>query len=313
MQRSHCGHQPDRTEFAPKVVDGLSSSVNIPDDMHHSPESEGCRDRVGLISIHSGLHDPKLRHNCTLVRRSRNARCRYAERALLDRESCSIPGGRNRGWSLTTLHPLVSKCMRTGKLSESVAVNEASEIALVRQAQRGDADAFSDLVRMYQRRAVSLAYRLLGNAEDAADVAQDAFVRAFRHLDQLADPGRFGPWLLRTVSNLSLNFRRSRASRAAMSLEDEAQLPDGARPTGRASGEASDAADLGPLPAELQSAVTQAVAQLPEKQRLSLILFSVEGMPQKEVAEVLECSIELVKWNVFQARKKLKELLAAHL
>ncbi|MCO6438263.1 MAG: sigma-70 family RNA polymerase sigma factor [Phycisphaerae bacterium] len=192
-------------------------------------------------------------------------------------------------------------------------MNEASEIALVRQAQRGDADAFSDLVRMYQRRAVSLAYRLLGNAEDAADVAQDAFVRAFRHLDQLADPGRFGPWLLRTVSNLSLNFRRSRASRAAMSLEDEAQLPDGARPTGRASGEASDAADLGPLPAELQSAVTQAVAQLPEKQRLSLILFSVEGMPQKEVAEVLECSIELVKWNVFQARKKLKELLAAHL
>ena len=68
-------------------------------------------------------------------------------------------------------------------------------------------------------------------------------------------------------------------------------------------------ADDGPLPAELERAIDAAMEQLPEKQRLTLILFSVEGLPQKEVAEILECSVELVKWNVFQARKKLKELL----
>jgi RNA polymerase sigma-70 factor (ECF subfamily) len=60
---------------------------------------------------------------------------------------------------------------------------------------------------------------------------------------------------------------------------------------------------------ELNDAVSRAMEQLPDKQRLALILFSVEGMPQKEVADILECSVELVKWNVFQARKKLKELL----
>jgi RNA polymerase sigma-70 factor (ECF subfamily) len=60
-------------------------------------------------------------------------------------------------------------------------------------------------------------------------------------------------------------------------------------------------------------AVSRAMETLPEKQRLSLILFSIEGMPQKDVAEILDCSLELVKWNVFQARKKLKELLEEYL
>ena len=62
----------------------------------------------------------------------------------------------------------------------------------------------------------------------------------------------------------------------------------------------------GPLPDELQAAINTALESLPDKQRLALVLFSVEGMPQKQVAEILECSVELVKWNVFQARQKLK-------
>ena len=63
------------------------------------------------------------------------------------------------------------------------------------------------------------------------------------------------------------------------------------------------------MPRELSTAISNAIEGLPEKQRLALILFSVEGMPQRDVAEILDCSVELVKWNVFQARRKLKELL----
>lgn len=189
----------------------------------------------------------------------------------------------------------------------------AAEVTLVGRAQAGDTAAFADLVRAYQRRAVSVAYRLLGNAEDAGDVSQDAFVRAFRSLSQLQDPSRFGPWLLRTVSNLSLNFRRARASRATVSLEDWSSLGEVRRP-GEASVVAERPADeAGPLPAELHAAISGAMERLPDKQRLALVLFSVEGMPQKEVAEILECSVELVKWNVFQARRKLKDLLAEFL
>lgn len=186
------------------------------------------------------------------------------------------------------------------------------EVDRVRAAQAGDMAAFADLVRLYQRRAVSLAYRLLGNGEDAQDVAQDAFIRAYKSLGQLEDPARFGAWLLRVVSNLSLNFRRSRKLRATSSLDGEtspADLGHDPRTGRRAAGEA----DGGPMAGELRETIDAAIQQLPEKQRLALILFSVEGMPQKEVAEVLECSVELVKWNVFQARQKLKEQLAEYL
>jgi len=188
------------------------------------------------------------------------------------------------------------------------------ETEAVRRARYGDRDAFAELVRLYQRRAVSVAYRLLGNVEDASDVSQDAFVRAYQRLGQLDDPSRFGAWLLRIVANLALNFRRARSTRKAGSLDDALAMPEEVQLPG--SGlriMRGDEGEAGALPHELHSAVTNAMERLPDKQRLALVLFSVEGMPQKEVAAILECSVELVKWNVFQARRKLKEWLSEHL
>ncbi len=191
--------------------------------------------------------------------------------------------------------------------------SKTSERATVEKAQGGDADAFAELVRAYQRRAVSVAYRLLNNIEDASDVAQDAFVKAFRSMGQLEDAEKFGSWLLRIVGNLSLNFRRARSLRSAVSLDGDFSSDN----------DAQDAASKFRLVApddddteqghEMQGLVRDAIAKLPEKQALSLILFSVEGLPQKQVAEIVECSVELVKWNVFQARKKLRELLSGQL
>ena len=193
-------------------------------------------------------------------------------------------------------------------------MTDMPETELVRLAQAGDTDAFADLVRLHQRRAVSVAYRLLGNGEDARDVSQDAFVRAFRCLSQLEDPSRFSSWLLRTVSNLALNYRRARKRRAAVSLDDEgASAEQGRNPSSGRLLEGKPDDGGGPLPAKLHAAIGRALEQLPGKQRLALVLFSVEGLPQREVAEILECSVELVKWNVFQARRKLKELLSEFL
>jgi RNA polymerase sigma-70 factor, ECF subfamily len=202
----------------------------------------------------------------------------------------------------------------TDALAETAYEVDPQEVECVRSARSGDAEAFGRLVRKYHRRAISVAYRLLGNAEDANDVSQDAFVRAFRSLGQLEDPARFMPWLTRIVCNLSLNYRRSRKRRAATSLDEAGGIDgnidhtvEGARlPQGNGGEE-------GLLSEEVNGAVSRAIASLPEHQRLALILFSVEGMPQRQVAEVLDCSVELVKWNVFQARKKLKELLADYL
>lgn len=191
---------------------------------------------------------------------------------------------------------------------------DRGEVALVNRAQEGETEAFADLVRKYQRRAVSLAYRLLGNAEDASDVSQEAFVRAYRNLSQLEQPERFGAWLMRVVSNLSLNYRRSRAIRSTSPLDDASDgVATGRNPrTGRPV-TVGLVEESGALPDELQRAINDAMERLPDKQRLALILFSVEGVPQKEVAEILQCSVELVKWNVFQARQKLKEMLSSFL
>jgi len=191
---------------------------------------------------------------------------------------------------------------------------EADEDArLVALALGGAGDAFDALARRYQRRVVSVAYRLLSNIEDASDVGQEALLRAYRNLGQLSEPRRFGPWLMRIVTNLSLNYRRSRKSSATVRLDEDFE--------GASTGEVGDSGirgeAFGPMgeasARELEVRAAVAIAELPEKQRLALILSSVEGVPQKEVAEVLDCSVELVKWNVFQARKALKQALARHL
>ena len=199
--------------------------------------------------------------------------------------------------------------MRTDA-SESLSV----EASLVGRTRAGDAAGFSELVRLYRKRAVSVAYRFLNNAEDATDVAQDAFIRAFRNLDQLEDASRFGPWFMRIVSNLALNFRRARKTRATSSLDDAMVLDEAVyRPATRERWEAPASDETGSLPDELHDRVARAIAELPEKQRLALVLFSVAGMPQKEVAEILECKVGLVKWHVFEARRKLKETLQEYL
>lgn len=204
--------------------------------------------------------------------------------------------------------------MESQKLGSERERSWSADADLVRRAREGDSEAFAELVKLYQRRTVSVAYRLLGNIEDASDVSQEAFIRAYRHLGQLEDPARFGGWLLRVVSNLALNYRRGRKGRAAASLDESLADSETARIPG-ATLRTTEASDRAPGPAadELQTAISQAMERLPDKQRIALVLFSVEGMPQKEVAEILQCSVELVKWNVFQARMKLKEMLKEHL
>ncbi len=213
----------------------------------------------------------------------------------------------------------VSKRVDADEPSSPRAETAIDDSQLVGSALAGDSAAYDELVRRYQRRAVAVAYRLLGNIHDAADVSQDAFLRAYRGLGSLEDHDRFGPWLLRIVSNLSLNYRRSRqtgTARSAVSLDDvgeragDFRSPSGESLPGGALGELATGS---PLSAELRGRISAAIGELPEKQRLALILYGVEGLPQKEVAQIMECSLELVKWNVFTARKTLRKSLAAYL
>ncbi len=189
---------------------------------------------------------------------------------------------------------------------------------LVMQALAGGKHAFDELIRRYQRQAVAVSYRLLGNSHDALEVTQDAFLKAFTSLSSLQKPEAFGGWLMRIVSNLSLNYRRSRKTRSSQLPLDDLLGPTGTEQSDTHGGGSEWMTRAGDPVRRLESEemgrkLKEALAQLPEKQRLAIVMFTIDEMPQKNVAEALNCSVEAVKWHVFQGRKKLKELLKEHL
>ena len=186
---------------------------------------------------------------------------------------------------------------------------------LVARSLSGDRSAFDELIKRYQRQAVAVSYRLLGSSHDALEVTQDAFLKAYGSLATLQKPDAFGGWLMRIVSNLSLNYRRSRKTRRQLPLDDLLG------PTGSQQGESGGGSEWmagsgDPVhkleSREMGERLQDALKQLPEKQRLAIVMFTIEEMPQKQVAESLNCSVEAVKWHVFQGRKKLKELLKGY-
>ncbi|MEM7808459.1 MAG: RNA polymerase sigma factor [Planctomycetota bacterium] len=186
----------------------------------------------------------------------------------------------------------------------------------VRRVLEGQREAFERLVQGHSRKAIAVSYRLLGNQDDARDVVQDAFLKAFRSLDTLERPEAFGGWFMRIVTNLSLNFRRGRRLRIAQPLDGAFGEQRGdAKPETPVRGQGSEDFARSHCPEhrargkELGEQLRQEIAQLPDKQRQALLLFTVEQLPQREVARRLDCSTEAVKWHVFQARKKLRDRL----
>lgn len=183
--------------------------------------------------------------------------------------------------------------------------NAEADAAIVRKTLAGDRKAFDELVLRYQRSALAVSYRLLGKTEDAQEVVQEAFLKAYKSLASLEKPEAFAGWLMRIVSNLSLNARRGRKTRQTSPLDEV--LDSGVRDP-QAGGDSVDPERV--LEGrELGERMKQALEQLPEKQRLAVLMFTIEQMPQKQVAEALECTVEAVKWHVFQARKRLREML----
>ena len=217
-----------------------------------------------------------------------------------------------------TPDPLRATTARNLGAAKDLPTDGPTDGSLVERVLAGDRTAFDALVRKYQRQAVAVSYRLLGNSHDAMEVTQDAFVKAFTSLATLQKPEAFGGWLMRIVSNLSLNYRRSRKTRSQLPLDDLLGPTESAQQAQSAGGSSDWMSQSGdPLhllaSEEMGRKLQLALAQLPEKQRLAIIMFTVEQMPQKQVAETLNCSVEAVKWHVFQGRKKLKEILKDHL
>lgn len=182
------------------------------------------------------------------------------------------------------------------------------ELRLVEAGQRGDVEAFNQLVRLYEGRVYNLCYRMLGDADAAADVTQDTFISAYRNLNRFRG-GMFRSWLLRIATNACYDALRARKRRPSVSL-DAAQEPGDDGP-GFDLPDPTESPDEAVLRRELARAIEIGIAQLPEDQRIVVILSDVQGLAYEEIAAVTNTNLGTVKSRLSRARARLRDILRA--
>ncbi len=185
-----------------------------------------------------------------------------------------------------------------------IACRVSNDDALLAAAVRGCKEAQEELFRRYRQVAYRVAYRLLGNEADALDAVQEAFVKALTHLPSFEGRSSFKTWLLRVVSNASLDLGRQRGRREALSMDA----------MGPKSREEMEPLVL-PVPGQaleredLRRQLQKALQQLPPAQRQTFVLHAEAELSYREVAEVLGISIGTVMSRLYYARQKLRALL----
>lgn len=178
------------------------------------------------------------------------------------------------------------------------------DVALMARAAKGDHQAFEDLVTRHQHAVVGTVAKMLGNPSEAEDIAQQVFLRLWKSAPRYKPAAKFTTFLFTITRNLVFNETRRKQRRKEHSLDEQEddwhqQIPesDESQPDSRL------------VQDELRRAVDQAIADLPEKQRLAVILRRYEQMPYEEIAQILELSVSAVKSQLFRARTALRESL----
>lgn len=179
------------------------------------------------------------------------------------------------------------------------------ETTAIYKAQQGDLAAFNQLVMAYQGTAYSVSYRIMGNSETAADACQDAFLKAYKSIKQY-EGGSFKSWLLRIVTNTCYDHLRYKKRRPATSLDDMTDNPD-EHNTHLVS--ESEAPEDRVLRGELNDLIQLGINQLPEDQRVVLVLSDVQGMAYQEIAEIIDQPLGTVKSRLSRGRRRLRDYL----
>ena len=185
-----------------------------------------------------------------------------------------------------------------------------SELALVLAAKKGDLEAFSDLVKRYDRNIFRIAQHITHNEEDAQDVVQEAFLKAYQNLEQFQGNSKFYTWLVRIAVNEALMKLRRRRSDKTVSLDEDVVTEEGSMPR--------EVADWSPNPeqlygqSELGDILKKTIQGLPPGFRTVFVLRDVEELSTEETAEMLGLSIPAVKSRLLRARLQLRERLAKY-
>jgi RNA polymerase sigma factor (sigma-70 family) len=195
--------------------------------------------------------------------------------------------------------------------SETETSQPLDEDELVRRARRGDLSACDELVRRYQQRIYATIYNMTSNHEDANDLAQESFVKAFQALKSFKGGSSFYTWLYRIAVNKTINFLKQRRNRVHMSLND---LDFNAEHDPDLMALISDKTPLREAGLnELQNKLNAALMRLSEPHRLVVILHDVQGLSHDEIAKVMDCNIGTVRSRLFYARQQLQSMLSDYL
>jgi RNA polymerase sigma-70 factor (ECF subfamily) len=183
----------------------------------------------------------------------------------------------------------------------------SDELALVQAAKAGDISAFEQLVKRYDRNVFRIAQHITHNREDAEDVVQDAFLKAYENLGQFQGQSKFYTWLVRIAVNEALMKLRRRRTDKIVSLDQDIETEEDTMPR--------EVADWAPNPAQLfdqaqlREILGKTIQGLPPSFRTVFVLRDVEGLSTEETAEALDLSIPAVKSRLLRARLQLRERL----
>jgi RNA polymerase sigma factor (sigma-70 family) len=193
----------------------------------------------------------------------------------------------------------------------AISTTRAEEEDIVRRAQKGDLAAYDDLVRRYQERVYATVYHMTSNHEDANDLTQEAFIKAYHALKSFKGGSSFYTWVYRIAVNKTINFLKQRKNRSAMSLND---LDFGAENDPDLVALISDKTPRRDAAlSELQKKLNEAMQKLSDQHRLVVTLHDVQGLAHEEIAEIVDCNVGTVRSRLFYARQQLQGFLADYL
>lgn len=188
---------------------------------------------------------------------------------------------------------------------------QVEEMELVDRARKGDLTAYDDLVKRYQERIYATIYHMTSNHEDANDLAQDAFIKAFQALKSFKGGSSFYTWVYRIAVNKTINFLKQRKNRSQLSLDD---LDFNAEHDPDLVALISDKTPRREVNlTELQEKLNIALQKLSEAHRMVVVLHDVQGLSHEEIAKIMDCNVGTVRSRLFYARQQLQAYLSEYL
>lgn len=187
----------------------------------------------------------------------------------------------------------------------------SEDMEWVRRSQDGDQESFSELVRKYQKRVYYLAYGMTGNREDALDIAQEAFLKAFRSLKGFQGGGGFYTWLYRIAYNQSIDFMRKEWRKKKLEYQDNQDLTEKESPIMAVPSASNPGQDMAQK--ELNRVIMDAVQSLQEQHRSVILLREIEGLSYDDIAETLRIRKGTVMSRLHYARQELQKVLMPYI